>query len=531
MILKKAPRKAGTRDRLLGLLAYLAGPGRAEEHTDQRIVAGWDESCVDIALRDPGEQRDLAGQMEAPARLREMEPPKDGFVYHVPISLHPDDPRLSDEQWAYVARKAIAKLGFEDCRWVAVHHGMAHSEQGPRDHIHLVVHRAREDGTVAGTWNDYRKMAALRAELEDDPTLGLVVKTQRQGGGRSGWTHGERDRADRAGQTETDRERLERLVRAAVGPAASEADWVQAMRTSGVLARPRYAVGGQSEVVGYSVALAPETGQDPVWYGGGKLAKDLTLPAVRRRWDGHDPAEAVPTWAAATQSETPTQQPRRPRGPGGPVSPQVAAQRQQASDALAAFEQTMAATPLGDTGTWRAYARETAEVLAVLSAQAPASDRDALARSARQLARAAETSHGQPRGHSTRAGHAVRAACRIITSGALAGQGGMATVLELTRQLQNLSAAIGRAQQARQDAAAARQASNAAREVYGLHQRLSQAAQQRRQPQPTHPAQLAAAAHPDPAQQSLRKPATGPRRTAARRPQQPGRDDDRGHGR
>src|SRR5699024_8055227 len=149
-----------------------------------------------------------------------------------------------------------------------------------------------------------------------------------------------------------------------------------------------------------------------------------------------------------------------------PVRPQVTAQRKQASDALAAFEQAMTATPLDDAGTWRAYARETAETLAVLSVHSPARERDALASSARQLARAAETPHGQPRGQSTRAGTSVRDACRVIASGALAGQGGMATVLQLTRQLQNLSTAIGRAHQARHDAAAARQASLAAAEMY-----------------------------------------------------------------
>src|SRR5699024_8358108 len=127
--------------------------------------------------------------------------------------------------------------------------GLAHSAQGLRDHLHLVVHRAREDGTVANTWGSYRTMSVLRAELEDDPTLGLRVKTQRHGGGRTGWHQGERYRAQREGRDEPDRERLERLVRAAIGPAETEADWVQSMRAHGVLVCPRFATGGREEVV------------------------------------------------------------------------------------------------------------------------------------------------------------------------------------------------------------------------------------------------------------------------------------------
>lgn len=46
------------------------------------------------------------------------------------------------------------------------------------------------------------------------------------------------------------------------------------------------------EITGYSVALPGDTtadgrgGRRPVWYGGGKLASDLTLPRLRRRWVG-----------------------------------------------------------------------------------------------------------------------------------------------------------------------------------------------------------------------------------------------------
>ena len=42
-----------------------------------------------------------------------------------------------------------------------------------------------------------------------------------------------------------------------------------------------------AEVTGYAVALPGDAAEDggPVWFGGGKLAADLTLPKLRRRWE------------------------------------------------------------------------------------------------------------------------------------------------------------------------------------------------------------------------------------------------------
>ncbi|RBM18108.1 hypothetical protein DI005_20155 [Prauserella sp. PE36] len=480
MIVKQARRQPGTRDRLAGLLAYLAGPGRFEEHTDQRIVAGWRDDVTDIEIREVSEQMDLAREMEVPARLRDMEPPKRGFVYHVPISLHPDDPRLSDAQWGYVARKVIHALGMNDCRWVAVHHGMARSEEGPRDHIHLVVHLAQENGTIASTWNDYRKMAQVRAELEDDPTLGLRVKTQRHVAGRAGWHRGERARAERAGRPDSDRERLEQLVRAAIGPAESEAHWVRLMRGHGVLVRPRYAPGGRDNVVGYSVALRPQRGDNPIWYGGGKLAKDLSLTAIRRRWDGHDPAASLSAWSKNAGSAG------RPRAGRLPASAWP-----QARQALDEFEQLLAATPLTDTVTWRAYARETAEAVAGLATRAPDREREALRRTAERLSRAAELPHAEARGLPSRGATAMRAACRVITSATIAEHGGPVAIAQIALQLARLSAAVQRANEACNAAAAARLAAAAHGDLRNLRRRLAAGARA-----VAHAAQLASEAAP-----------------------------------
>jgi hypothetical protein len=55
---------------------------------------------------------------------------------------------------------------------------------------------------------------------------------------------------------------------------------------AGVLVRKRMSTRNPADVTGYAVALASDTGQGgPVWFGGGKLAVDLTWPKLRRRWE------------------------------------------------------------------------------------------------------------------------------------------------------------------------------------------------------------------------------------------------------
>jgi len=53
-----------------------------------------------------------------------------------------------------------------------------------------------------------------------------------------------------------------------------------------VLVRKRFSVKNPGQVTGYSVALPGDTAKDggPVWYGGAKLAADLSWPRLRQRW-------------------------------------------------------------------------------------------------------------------------------------------------------------------------------------------------------------------------------------------------------
>jgi hypothetical protein len=131
-----------------GLIRYLFGPGRREEHTDPHIVAGWRHPAeLEPPLRLGGGRdfRRLTGLLQQPhAALgdRGLARP----VWHCSVRAAPQDRMLSDDEWAQVAceimhRTGLAPNGQDDdaVRWVAVRHA--------DDHIHLVAMLARQDGT------------------------------------------------------------------------------------------------------------------------------------------------------------------------------------------------------------------------------------------------------------------------------------------------------------------------------------------------------------------------------------------------
>ena len=67
-----------------------------------------------------------------------------------------------------------------------------------------------------------------------------------------------------------------------------------------MLVRLRYSTRNPGQVTGYAVALPGDTGRDggPVWYGGGKLAADLTWPRLSQRWTGPARTRRRPLTAA-----------------------------------------------------------------------------------------------------------------------------------------------------------------------------------------------------------------------------------------
>jgi hypothetical protein len=73
---------------------------------------------------------------------------------------------------------------------------------------------------------------------------------------------------------------------AAADLAGDEQDFLDRLRTSGLLVRPRASITTSNQYAGHAVALPDDhnAAGDPIWYSGSTLAADLSPPKLRRRW-------------------------------------------------------------------------------------------------------------------------------------------------------------------------------------------------------------------------------------------------------
>ena len=205
------------------------------------------------------------------------------------------------------------------------------------------------------------------------------------------------------------------MVRAAATVAGSEAEFVRLLRDAGVAARPSYDRIGGDRVVGYAVAEEPFDG-GVAFFGGGKLARDLSLPALRDRWRDSDDGrqEAVAEWAGgvpATGVHEALQPGRhlicrwaeaRERW-GRPALPEdhrvptrrSAARWGEATDALGEVVRGLGTVSAEDVASWRAVAAEASGALAVLSGRLERVP-GPLARASGLLARSAQGPRQRP---------------------------------------------------------------------------------------------------------------------------------------
>ncbi|SIA32792.1 Relaxase/Mobilisation nuclease domain [Mycobacteroides abscessus subsp. abscessus] len=305
-----------------GLMRYLVGPGRANEHENPHVIAGsrdivrkwgdWETISVsqasEIATRldaymhetgtfPTGKARRFNPATGAVEWNGEIEA---NHVWHCSLSLSPEEAALGDEVWGRIASDFMSEMGFSGtdgkapCRWVAIHHGSA---KNGGDHIHIAATIVREDGTKWTPWYDQRRAQKACNVLEHRYGL-LVVESREHARGSRCDSAAAQNAAKRAGTSRTDRAVLEERLRAAATAAASEADFVRRARRLGVRLHPRFASGRIDIVVGYSAALRTENGQQTRWWGGGRIARDLTLTQLRTRWQDTPSSalEAVEAW-------------------------------------------------------------------------------------------------------------------------------------------------------------------------------------------------------------------------------------------
>jgi hypothetical protein len=161
-------------------------------------------------------------------------------------------------------------------RWVAVRHAA--------DHVHVVATLGRQDGTRPRIWNDFYRVREACQDAEARFGLRSTAPADRTAARCP--SRSETEQARRHGWGEPPRETLRREVCTAAAGARTEQEFFARLVDARVAIRKRYSTTCPGEVTGYAVGLPRHTAKDSgiVWYGGGKLAADLTLPKLRRRW-------------------------------------------------------------------------------------------------------------------------------------------------------------------------------------------------------------------------------------------------------
>ncbi|WP_329034499.1 mobilization protein [Streptomyces sp. NBC_01725] len=242
----------------------------------------------------------------------------------------------------------------------------------------------RADLRTARHWNDYLTADRELAAVEKHYGLQQVVRGDRTAAKRP--SRAEQEKAKRAGNKKTPRERLRAAARTAVAAATSTEEFLALLEhTEGVLVDVKRFPSG--DVRGYTLALEGDTnsGAEPIWYSGSKLSPDLSWPRISERLT-RTTATARPWQDAITAAED---IPRALAHDGAPA----------AQAHITALGETLDALPL----------------------LAPASDREELRRAAAAFERASRSRVQAENHHAARLRGAVRAMLRTPPPNSLDG--------------------------------------------------------------------------------------------------------------
>ena len=425
--------------RVGGLLRYLYGPGRREEHVDPHLVAAWDGAGPlrrlepAVGLEGTRDFRRLVDLLEQPVRNGRNPPPKP--VWHCSVRTHPTDRWLSDEQWAHIAAEVMAQVGLAPhgdaraVRWVAVRHG--------QDHIHIAATLVRQDRRTAYARNDRWQAQAACRNLEERYGLHRVGPADRTSHRRPKAAELNKDR--RSGRTEPARDWLRREVRFAAAAAATGEEFFDLLRQAGVLVEARQSTVNPGQITGYKVALPNHITGDrkPIWYGGAKLAPDLSLPRLLARW--------------ADTAEVP------------PRSGSAAGLYERAAEQIHAATADVRRLASGAPGGAAAAGYAAADTLTVTARHAEGRRRGPLHEAAEMFDRAARLPHGRTPARTRRAAQ-LRAMARLIgVAGQLADNDALFGMLRLIVNLSLLADALAELRESQQRLHQARAARTAAR--------------------------------------------------------------------
>lgn len=437
------------------LVKYLYGAGRANEHENQRLIAGSErltvafgpldvahdsEAQAALAREFDGAWRQVRRERGLPLEVPEGEKVRGAArgdrVYHATLSLGTHEGSFTDAEWAKAARMFVAEMGFiddknglADCAWMAVHHG---SSKDGNDHVHIAVNLVREDGRRADIHQSKRRTAQAGARVAGAMGKDSVFDAEITSG-IGNVSRAEYERAMRE-KRDADRVLVRRRLAGAAWQAGSEGEFVRTARVSGLLVRPRYEQGGLVKITGYSVALADT--EKAIWFAPSKLDKSLGLRALREAngWDFDTQMTAVPVWRESARSKHGGDRLRLP------VEDEIKRVRVTLTKEYTEIH-------------WRPAAAEASKILGAWSVQAEGRRGGPLAKASDALAKAAQP----PRRSGREAG--VEAAVTIGAVVAASSKNDTAAQIAVIMQLMKLAEATARA-------AAAEKEAHRAREMY-----------------------------------------------------------------
>ncbi len=479
--------------RLLGYL-FLEGQagdrGLASDHHDAHVVAGYQDTAGLQPPRRPDGKFDvdrLAGLLNAPVMAggvgQDTRP-----VYHLAISAAKTDRLLSDREWADIAQEYLHRIGLaprgddEAVRWVAVRHA--------DDHVHVVATLVRQDGRRVFPRQDFLRSREASRAVEDRyglTTTAPVGGTSTPETTRAEWRkyRQETDRRHAHGRPAPagpDRQVLRARVHDAACTARSWEEFTERLGGDGVLVRPRLSTVNPGEITGYAVALRPvgrDSGRQPVWFGGGKLAPDLTLPRLRQRW-AEDAAEV------ASDRRHHKHDARRPapdsaeRVRSGRLPVLTDSERRDlwlaAQRAVLQAQHALQAATVAGGGASRGAAPAEATVEAMAAAMGASDVLHAVSRliegkrggPLRDAAEHYDRAGRPPRGRvpvATPASRALRTAARGMRTAGIAKNRDTRQLLQLISQLAGLAETVARLREAQQQAARASAARHAAEQL------------------------------------------------------------------
>jgi len=476
--------------RVAGLIRYLyatgpaqqEGRGRRNPHTDPRVVGGFDDpDQLEPGVGEDGRRdfRRLVSLLEQPLAAAGVGPEKRP-VYHLVIAARKDpetgglvDRLLSDGEWRDIAETYLDRMGLAPrgddlgVRWVAVRHA--------DDHVHVVATLARQDGRRVFPRNDFWRAGEASREVEARYGLTVTAASDRTAAKRP--TYAETQQAARRGQAEPVRDTLRRQVRTAAAGAASLTEFLERLRDDGLLVRERMSERNPGQLTGYAVALpeAADPGRQPIFYGGGKLAADLTLPKLRRRWE-----VATPDGLAFQGSGGDRKADSQRRSAGASTSPTAEAPEvskdrhrltaqerariwEQATAAAAQASAQIRAEAAGDPRAAADAAWAASDFLAATARVVEGRPGGPLTAAAGEYDRAARELWGRVPPPS-RAGDGLRAASALLASTRFVGRNENRHLLALLAQLATFTDAVTRLRESQDrsaQAAAARRAAEA----------------------------------------------------------------------